>query len=157
MGGNHFYMIYPVNFTKVMKMINHNRADQFISTHTWIWQRSKEITASFLRAAFEVIILLIIIIVQPWIWAVMISYCYSTLHPNIHPQRHRLTCLWPGFSTAVSIAVQVCIYIRYLYRSLWRCRRCLPLLQTLFSHGTLCKASRSDVTYFCHWVAIHKR
>lgn len=33
MGGSHYYMIYPVNFTKVMKMINHNRAGQFISTH----------------------------------------------------------------------------------------------------------------------------
>lgn len=35
------------------------------------------------------------------------SYCYSTLHPKIHPQRRRLTCLWPGFSTAGSIGEQL--------------------------------------------------
>lgn len=102
---------------------------------TRIWQRSKEITA------FEVIKLIIIIIAQAWIWAGMISYCYSTIHPPAGTPSH-MSLAWIQHGR---------IYIKYLYRSLRSCRRCLPLLQTLFSHGLLCKAYRSDVTDFCHW------
>lgn len=63
------------------------------------------------------------------------SYCYSTLHPKIHPQLHHLRC------PHILACIHCCIYrwgveisAANIFLVVSRCWWCLPLLQRQFSH-----------------------